>query len=116
MRMHGLKARPRRRSIPKDEGVRSVVAHNVLDRQFTENAPNQKWVADFAYIWTAEGWLYAAAVIDFCSGRVVGWSMNSGMTAQLVTHAPMIAIWRRGKSDAVLNHSDQDSQYINEQF
>ena len=54
---------------------------NVLDRQFMANRPNQKWVADFTYIWTAEGWLYVAVVIDLFSRRVVGWSMNANMTA-----------------------------------
>jgi hypothetical protein len=110
MRVHGLKARPRRRGLPKDDGMRAVIADNVLDRQFTAEAPNQKWVADFTYIWTAEGWLYVAAVIDLFSRRVVGWSMSDTMTAQLVTDALMMAIWRRGKPDALLHHSDQGSQ------
>lgn len=69
MFIHGLIARPRRRGLPKDDGVRSVIAGNVLDRQFSADAPNQKWVADFTYIWTAEGWLYAAAVIYLFSRR-----------------------------------------------
>jgi putative transposase len=109
MRVHGLKARPRRRGLPKDDGLRSVIADNLLDRQFTAEAPNQKWIADFTYIWTAEGWLYVAVVIDLFSRRVVGWSMNDTMAAQLVTDA-MITIWRRGKPDALLHHSDQGSQ------
>ncbi|NLR73017.1 IS3 family transposase [Novosphingobium sp. ERN07] len=116
MRAHGLKARPRRRGLPKDEGQRSVIAGNVLDRQFTADGPNQKWVADFTYIWTAQGWLYVAAVIDLFSRRVVGWSMSDTMTAQLVTDALVMAIWRRGKPDALLHHSDQGSQYTSEQF
>jgi putative transposase len=116
MRQQALKARPRRRGLPKDDGQRSVIAANVLDRQFSAEAPNQKWVADFTYIWTAEGWLYVAAVIDLFSRRVVGWSMSATMTAQLVTDALMMAIWRRGKPDALLHHSDQGSQYTSEQF
>ena len=116
MRQQALRARPRRRGLPKDTGERSVIAANVLDRQFTAEAPNQKWVADFTYIWTAEGWLYLAAVIDLFSRRVVGWSMKADMTAQLVTDALMMAIWRRGKPDALLHHSDQGSQYTSEQF
>jgi putative transposase len=102
--------------MPKDVGVRSAIADNVLDREFTADAPNQKWLADFTYIWTAEGWLYAAAVIDLFSRRVVGWSMSGAVTAQLVTDALMMAIWRRGKPDALLHHSDQGSQYTSEQF
>lgn len=116
MRQQGLRARPRRRGLPKDHGERSVIAGNVLNRQFTADRPNQKWVADFTYIWTAEGWLYAAAVIDLFSRRVVGWSMSDTMTAQLVTDALIMAIWRRGKPDALLHHSDQGSQYTSEQF
>jgi putative transposase len=116
MRQQALKARPRRRGLPRDDGQRSVIAENVLDRQFSAEAPNQKWVADFTYILTAEGWLYVAAVIDLFSRRVVGWSMSATMTAQLVTDALMMAIWRRGKPDALLHHSDQGSQYTSEQF
>jgi len=67
-------------------------------------------------IWTAEGWLYVAAVIDLFSRRVVGWSMKAEMTAQLVTDALVMAIWRRGQPDALLHHSDQGSQYTSEQF
>ena len=100
MRLHGLKARPRRRGLPKDEWQQSVIAGNVLDRQFSANAPNQKWVADFTYIWTAECWIYVAAVIHLFSRRVVGWSMSDTMTAQLVTDALVMATWRRGKPDA----------------
>jgi putative transposase len=101
-----------------DAGERSkaAIASNVLDRQFEASGPNQKWVADFTYIWTAEGWLYVAAVIDLFSRRVVGWSMNAAMTAQLVADALMMAIWRRGKPIALLHHSDQGSQYTSEQF
>jgi putative transposase len=78
MRLQALRARTRRRRLPKDEGDRqiSVMPPNILDRQFEAERPNQKWIADFTYIWTAEGWLYVAAVIDLFSRRVVGWSMS----------------------------------------
>jgi putative transposase len=74
MRLQALKARPRWRS-PPDLGERQsgAVAPNVLDRSFEAAAPNRKWIADFTYVWTAEGWLYVAAVIDLFSRRVVGW-------------------------------------------
>src|SRR4029077_17785429 len=71
---------------------------------------------DFTYVWTAEGWLYVAAVIDLFSRRGVGWSMRVAVTAQLVTDALVMAIWRRGKPDALLHHSDRGSQYTSEQF
>jgi putative transposase len=112
MRLQALRARPRRRRLPKDEGDRQVatVASNLLDRQFVAERPNQKWIADFTYIWTAEGWLYVSAVIDLFSRRVVGWSMSAGMTAQLVADALLMAVWRRGKPRELLHHSDQGSQ------
>jgi len=116
MREQALRARPRRRGLPQDKGQRSAIAGNVLDRQFQADAPNQKWVADFTYIWTAEGWLYAAAVLDLYSRRIVGWSMHDSMTSQLVADALMMAVWRRGKPVALLHHSDQGSQYTSEHF
>lgn len=116
MRVNGLKARPRRRGLPKDDGERSVIADNVLDRDFKADGPNQKWLADFTYIWTAEGWLYVAVVLDLFSRRIVGWSMKAERDASLVMDALMMAVWRRGKADALLHHSDQGSQYTSEQF
>ena len=118
MRKNAMKARPRRRSLPADTGdrVASAIAPNVLDRQFHAPVPNKRWIADFTYIWTAEGWLYVAAVIDLFSRRVVGWSMSASMTAQLVTDALLMAIWRRGRPGALLHHSDQGSQYTSEEF
>ena len=100
MRLQALKARPSRRRLPPDLGERqaTAVAPNVLDRSFEAHAPNRKWIADFTYVWTAEGWLYVAAVIDLFSRRVVGWSMSAAMTAQLVTDALVMAIWRRGQT------------------
>jgi putative transposase len=75
---------------------------NVLERRFE--------ATDFTYIWTAEGWLYVAAVLDLFSRRVVGWSMSAAMTAELVTDALVMAIWRRDRPRALLHHSD--SEYV----
>lgn len=116
MRAHALRARPRRRGLPQDMGERSAIADNVLDRQFEAAAPNQKWVADFTYIWTIEGWLYVAVVMDLYSRRIVGWSMQTAMTSQLVADALMMAVWRRGRPQELLHHSDQGSQYTSEHF
>jgi len=118
MRLAHLQARAKRRGKPVDLGVRPehLIAKNLLDRQFEASAPNQRWVADFTYIWTAEGWLFLAAVIDLFSRRVVGWSMSSTMTAQLVIDALMMALWRRGKPVSLMHHSDQGSQYTSEDF
>jgi putative transposase len=118
MRRNGLRARPRRRRLPIDQGDRPTAAlsANVLDRSFAAPAPNRKWVADFTYVWTGEGWLYVAAVLDLFSRRVVGWSMSAAMTAELVTDALVMAIWRRGRPQQLLHHSDQGSQYTSEDF
>ena len=118
MRLQAFRARAKRRGLPVDRGDRpgSVIAQNVLDRQFAASGPNQKWVADFTYVWTAEGWLYVAVVLDLYSRRAVGWSMSAGMTAQLVTDALMMALWRRGKPESLMHHSDRGSQYTSESF
>jgi len=117
MQRAGLKARNRRRRMPgqAQEQVHSI-APNLLDRRFDANGPNQKWVADFTYVWTMEGWLFVAVVIDLFSRRVVGWSMQPTMTAQLVMDALVMAVFRRGKPQAVLHHSDQGTQYTSENF
>jgi putative transposase len=106
MREQALRARPRRRGLPQGRGQRSAIAGNVLDRLIRADAPNQKWVADFTYIGTAEGWLYAAAVLDQYSRRIVVWSIHDSMTSQLVANALMMAVWRLGKPVALLHHSD----------
>jgi putative transposase len=118
MRTASLRARRRRRRPPMDEGLRleHTIAPNVLDRQFEASGPNQKWVADFTYIASSEGWLFLAVVLDLYSRRVVGWSMQPTMTAQLVLDALLMALWRRGKPTELLHHSDQGSQYTSEDF
>lgn len=118
MRAAGLEARRKRRRLPVDQGQRQAdtIAQNVLDREFVASGPNQRWVADFTYLWTDEGWLYVAVVLDLFSRAVVGWSMQSSMTAQLVSDAMLMAIWRRRPSPELLHHSDRGSQYSSDQF
>lgn len=118
MRSFALRARPRRRRLPVDMGIRPTthLPANALDRDFRADRPNAKWVADFTYVWSAEGWLYVAVVLDLFSRRVVGWPMRADMTSELVTDALMMAIWRRGRPRSVLHHSDRGSQYGSEAF
>ena len=123
MRAQAFRARPQRRARPVDTGKRDIgaPAPNILDRQFTASSMNQKWVADFTFLWTAEGWLFVAVVLDLFSRRIIGWSMQPTMTAQLVTDALIMAIWRRGgermaEEAALLHHSDRGSQYCSESF
>lgn len=101
-----LQARRKRRRLPADNVHRleNHIAPNHLQRDFQAAAPNQKWTADFTYIWTAEGWLYAAAVMDLYSRRVVGWSMSDTMQAKMVSDALLMALWRRGKPSALALH------------
>jgi len=118
MRAERLQGRPKKRRQPFDAGIRPEhsIARNVLNREFKASAPNQRWVADFTYIWTVEGWLFVAAVMDLFSRRIVGWSMSPQMNADLVTEALITAIWRRGRPQELLHHSDQGSQYTSELF
>ena len=87
------------------------IAPNVLDREFAASAPNQRWVGDITYLWTREGWLYLAVVLDLFSRRVVGWSMQASMEAGLVCDALQMAIQRCAPSPGLLYHSDRGSQY-----
>ena len=118
MRSAALRARPKRRAKPADcfERQDHMISPNVLDREFTAECPNQKWVADFTYVWTHEGWLFVAVVLDLFSRRVVGWAMQNAMTAKLVTDALLMAVWRRGPAQSLMHHSDQGSQYTSEDF
>ncbi len=87
------------------------VASNLLDRQFDVTAPNTDWVTDITYIRTYEGWLYLAVVVDLFSRQVVGWSMDSRMSKDLVLQALLAAVWRRKPKQTVMVHSDQGSQF-----
>ena len=113
-----IEALRRKKRRPVDEGVRPecAIASNVLNRDFDAQSPNEKWVADFTYIDTGEGWLYLAVVLDLFSRRVIGWSMKPEMTAQLVMDALTMALFRRGRPKELLHHSDQGSQYVAEDF
>ena len=118
MRLANLRANLRPRRKPRDGSISPEhgIAPNVLERDFNAQGPNRKWAADFTYIWTGEGWLFLAVVVDLFSRRVVGWSMQASMSAQLVLDALIMALWRRGKPAELLHHSDQGSQYTSEDF
>ena len=118
MQQAQLQARRKRRRLPADAAARieHYIAPNHLQRTFEADAPNRKWVADFTYIWTAEGWLFVAAVMDLYSRRIVGWSMSDTMHAKMVADALIMALWRRGKPTELMHHSDQGSQYTSEDF
>jgi putative transposase len=92
------------------------VFENLVQRQFEVDQTDQIYAADVTYIWTQEGWLYLAVVIDLCSRKVVGWSMSSRMKAQLVCDALQMAIWQRRPKAGLIHHSDRGSQYASKVF
>jgi len=89
---------------------------NLLAREFNVSKANQVWASDITYIWTQEGWLYLAVVIDLYSRKVVGWSMSSRMPARLVCDALIMAIWQRRPKAGLIHHSDRGSQYASKVF
>ena len=111
-RLAGIKARIGYRRRPGTYGGKpSVVVDNTLDRQFDVEAPDRVWVTDITYIRTLEGFSYLAVVIDLYARRVVGWSMQSRQTTDVVLQALLMAVWRRKPKSKVLIHSDQGSQF-----
>jgi putative transposase len=92
------------------------VAPNLLQQDFTAQAPYEKWVGDITYIPTGEGWLYLATVIDLFSRRVIGWALSERMTKQLVINAMNMAIINEHLPEGVIFHSDRGSQYASYDF
>jgi len=92
------------------------VFENVVNRQFDVGQPDQVYVGDITYLWTQEGWLYLAVIIDLYSRKVVGWSMGSRMKAQLVCDALRMAIWQRSPRAGLVVHSDRGSQYASKDY
>lgn len=113
--MHSLRQQ-RRRVRTTNSRHAYPVAPNRLNRQFHAAHPNQKWVADFSYVPTAEGWLYLAAVLDLFSRRLVGWAMSERQDQELVEAALRMALARRQPRSDLLHHSDQGSQYAAEGY
>lgn len=117
MKAAGVSVKQRKRfKVTTDSNHNKPVYDNVLNRQFDVAQPNQAYVGDITYIWTQEGWLYLAVVIDLYSRKVVGWSMDKRMNAALVCNALMMAIWQRQPSSGLIVHSDQGSQYASHDY
>lgn len=92
------------------------VAPNLLERNFTVSRKDTVYCSDITYIWTKEGWLYLAVVLDLFSRKIVGWSMSSRITKSLVSNALQMAIWRRRPETGLIFHSDRGSQYCSNSF
>lgn len=108
--------RPRHRTITTESEPGASVAANLLQQDFHADQPNQKWASDTTYIWTQEGWLYLAVVLDSFSRMVVGWSMAALQDATLVVNALEMALARRCPQAGVLHHSDRGSTYTSESY
>jgi putative transposase len=113
MRESGVRVQPRRRFVPRttDSDHEHPIAANVLDRDFEATAPNRKWACDLTYIFTDEGWLYLAVVIDLFSRKIVGWDMSDNMKADGIAKALLMALARRKPQAGLLHHSDRGVQY-----
>jgi putative transposase len=117
MREHGIRARHKRRYKATTDSKHSLpVADNLLARNFAPTAPNQAWTSDITYLWTDEGWLYLAIVLDLFNREVVGWSLKPRMTADIVTNALTMARFRRRPAPGLIHHSDRGSQYASQAF
>jgi transposase InsO family protein len=112
MRQLGLMAKNRRRYKVTTESRHSFpVAANLLERRFDVAEPNTVWTADISYVWTREGWLYLAVVMDLFSRQIVGWATDKRIKRQLTLNALAMAYWRRKPLPGLLHHSDRGSQY-----
>ncbi|QJY62565.1 IS3 family transposase [Salmonella enterica] len=116
MNRAGIKAQVGYRSPRARKGEASIVSPNRLQRQFNPDAPDKRWVTDITYVRTHEGWLYLAVVVDLFSRKIIGWSMQSRMTKDIVLNALLMAVWRRNPRKQVLVHSDQGSQYTSHEW
>lgn len=117
MRENGIRARHKRRFKATTDSKHALpVAPNLLDRDFAPAKPNQVWTADMTYIWTDEGWLYLAVVLDLFNREVVGWSIKPRMTADIVIDALTMAWFRRKPMPGLIHHSDRGSQYASHAF
>ncbi len=92
------------------------IYENILNRQFHVEKANRAYVSDITYVWTQEGWLYLAVVMDLFSRKIVGWSMSSRMKASLVCDALNMAIWQRKPLAGLIVHSDRGSQYASKEY
>jgi len=117
MRENGIRARHKRRFKATTDSKHTLpVAPNLLDRNFAPEAPNQGWSADLTYIWTDEGWLYLAVVLDLFNREVIGWSIKPTMTTEIVLDALTMAWFRRKPAPGLIHHSDRGSQYASHAF
>jgi len=117
MRQEGLHARRRRRfRVTTRSEPKRPVAPNLLNRRFTVSAPNTVWMGDLSYLWTLEGWLYLAVLMDLCSRMIVGWAVSDRMEDELTLDVLNRAIEQRQPGRGVMHHADRGSQYTSSEY
>jgi transposase InsO family protein len=117
MQEHQISAsRKRRKAHKTDSAHGSPCAPNLLQRDFTANAPDEKWMTDMTFIETREGWLYLAGVIDAYSRKVIGWAMGKEHDAELVKQALQMALLQRQPGAGLVHHSDRGSEYASKSY
>jgi transposase InsO family protein len=117
MKKAGISVKHRKKfKITTDSRHNLPVAPDLLERNFQVDRPNAVWCSDITYLWTMEGWLYLAVVIDLYSRKVVGWAMSSNIKASLATEALFMAYWRRKPGKGLIHHSDRGSQYAGSDY
>ena len=117
MREAEVQVRHRKKyKVTTNSNHKQPVYDNLVQRQFDVAQPDQVYASDVTYVWTQEGWLYLAVVIDLFSRKIVGWSMSSRMKSQLVCDALRMAIWQRRPKAGLIHHSDRGSQYASTAF
>ena len=92
------------------------IAPNLLNRDFRADEPNQKWASDISYVWTREGWLYLAVILDLHSRRVIGWAVSNRMKRDLAIRALNMAIALRRPPKGCIHHTDRGSQYCSHDY
>lgn len=107
---------PRKYKTTTDSKHNYPVAENILQRDFSPQSPNQTWGGDITYVWTKEGWLFLAVIIDLFSRQVVGWSMDERITKELTLSALRMAYWKRKPLPGLIHHSDRGSQYASHKY
>ena len=117
MRQNGIKAvRTRKHKVTTDSNHSFNITPNLLDRKFTASGPNQKWAGDITYIWTSEGWLYLAVILDLYSRRIIGWAASNRMKRDLVIRALEMAVALRQPPKGCIHHTDRGSQYCSNDY
>ena len=117
MRENGIMAKTRRRfKITTDSRHNLPIAENLLDQEFTADAPNKTWTGDITYIWTKQGWMCLAVVLDLFNREIIGWSMRKRITKDIVIEALAMAIQRKRPQKGLIFHSDRGSQYASHDF